>query len=333
MNRIQEKCEELAKNYEIMRKGNQLEHTSLVAAGAAMFVAAGKEADAERLLACRKLIKQRKGIFSNFRGYAEFVIRCKMALAEDPEAYLNRLDEIYAGLKNFFSTSQTVLAAVMIADLTEPVLQMEAVKRTKEIYKEMEKAHFFMTSQDDMPFAALMAAMGRDSASVYEEAEKIYAILKTDLRATGETRQMLSHILSIYPGPAEARCAKLCSIAEGLKEAGHALSRNRYMAVIGTLAASQAPTEQIVSMIGEADGCLKQYRPFKGIFGVGRNFRRMVAVQMAAAVLEEQGASPVLGAAGVSSMISSSIEVAIITLVTMYAIIASASASSASNNS
>ena len=329
---LKRKCDQLIENYSRIRAGNRLEHEGLLMAGAALFVAKDTEVDAERLAMCRKLLKQRKGIFSSFRGIAEFIVRCKMALADDPEAYLEQLDAVYGNLKNFFSDQQTLLAAMVIADLDEPARQADSADKTRSIYKEMRSAHPWLTSQEDMPFAALMAVTGKDGVSLYEEAEKNYGLLRQNLRASSESRQMLSHVLAIYPGHAESKCEKLCRIDSELREAKHGLSRDRYISILGTLTGSALSADELVPMICEADEYLKQFKPLRGLFGVGRDVRRMLAVQMVQAALSESAPSGVPDAAAVSTVISTSIEVTIIMLIVMCALIASTSAASSNSH-
>ena len=153
-------------------------------------------------------------------------------------------------------------------------------EKTKSIYKEMKEAHPWLTSEDDLPFAALMAVSGRDASAVYAEAEEIYALLKEKLKADKNTMQMLSHILAIRSGRAEEKCEKLCALAAGLKAAGHSLGRGSRLAILGILADSGLPADTLVDRICEADDFLKQHKPFHGLFGVGRECRRMFAVQM-----------------------------------------------------
>lgn len=330
---IQDKCDQLIENYNRILPGNHFEHSGLLAAGAAMYLANGLKVDPEKLRECKRMIRKQKGLFSNFRGTAEFIVRCKMAMADDPAAYLERLTSVYQGLRSFFSGEQVLLAAMVIADLSAEQEGAFIVQKTKSIYQEMRKTHPWLTLQDDMPFAALMAISGKDCSAVYEEAEKVYENLKQSLRAPNDTRQTLSHILAIYPGFADSKCEKICRINEELRKNKHAPGRERYLSILGTLAGSSLPAEELARMIGEADDYLKSFKPFRGIFGVGTNVRRMIAVQMVEAVLNDGGRSTgPIDSVAVSSVISISIEVAIITLILMYAVIASTSASSGSHS-
>ena len=308
----------LVENYRILSGRNKMEFPEMVLACAGIFLAAGVTPDMNRLAECKKLLKSKAGIFSNFRGSDELLVRCKMALSADPELYFENLEREYQRIKTFFSGEQTVLAAMILAEQGSSVEDL--AEKTKQIYKDMKEAHPWLTSENDLPFAALMAVSGRDASSVYAEAEEIYALLGKNLHADKDTRQMLSHILAIRSGSAAEKCEKLCALADGLKAAGHSLGRGSRLAILGILADSTLPTASLVERISETDDFLKQYKPFHGIFGVGKDCRRMFAVQM---VHSSVSGEDTLGA---SAMVAASVELAIITMILLM-IIVSTSAS------
>ena len=308
----------LVENYRILSGRNKMEFPEMVLACAGIFLAAGVTPDMNRLAECKKLLKSKAGIFSNFRGSDELLVRCKMALSADPELYFENLEREYQRIKTFFSGEQTVLAAMILAEQGSSVEDL--AEKTKQIYKDMKEAHPWLTSENDLPFAALMAVSGRDASSVYAEAEEIYALLGKNLHADKDTRQMLSHILAIRSGSVEEKCDKLCALADGLKAAGHSLGRGSRLAILGILADSTLPTASLVERISETDDFLKQYKPFHGIFGVGKDCRRMFAVQI---VHSSVSGEDTLGA---SAMVAASVELAIITMILLM-IIVSTSAS------
>lgn len=330
---IQQKCDQLIRNYNAMKPGNGLEYNSILCAGASLYLAMNREVDAKRLKECRKILRKKRGIFSNYRGISEFIVRCKMALSDDPVRYLDDLDVVYRQLKNILSGEQTLLAAMVIAESAPSDQHSRLVEETRSIHKEMRKAHPWLTSEEDLPFAAIMACYSSDAGSIYKEAERIYEILGHDLHASMESRQMMSHILSIYSGSSEDKCRKIIETADGLKQAGHRLGRDRYITMLGTLASTNIPSAELVEMIGETDDYLKNFKPFKGIFGVGRYVRRMFAVQMVEASLNRDESGQYINNTNISSMISASIEVTIITLVTLYIIIATTASSTSHNSS
>ena len=320
MNReIESKCLDLVENYRILASGNKWEFTEMNLACAGIYLASGRTPDMERIKECKKLLKSRAGIFSNFRGSDELLVRCKMALADDPARYFDRLESEYKKLKTFFSGEQTVLAAMILAEQSDGEGLAE---KTKQIYKEMKDAHPWLTSENDLPFAALMAASGQDASAVYAEAEEIYALLRKELRAERDTLQMLSHILAIRGGGADGKVEKLCALAAGLKAARRSLGGGSRLAILGLLADSPLPADALVERICEADDLLRQHKPFRGIFGVGRQCRRMFAVQMVHASLSGEESL------GASAMMAASVELAIITMILMMIIISSTASAS-----
>ena len=320
---MENKCLKLVENYRILAAGNKMEFTEMLLACAGIYLAAGREPDMDRVKECKKLLKSKAGIFSNFRGSDELLVRCKMALAPDPALYFESVEREYQHIKTFFSGEQTVLAAMILAEQDG---SGSLAEKTKSIYKEMKEAHPWLTSEDDLPFAALMAVSGRDASAVYAEAEEIYALLKEKLKADKNTMQMLSHILAIRSGRAEEKCEKLCALAAGLKAAGHSLGRGSRLAILGILADSDLPADTLVDRICEADDFLKQHKPFHGLFGVGRECRRMFAVQMVQASLSEEDSL------GTSAMLTASVELAIITMILMMIIVSSTASSHASSH-
>ena len=314
----------LVENYRILSGRNKMEFPEMVLACAGIFLAAGVTPDMNRLAECKKLLKSKAGIFSNFRGSDELLVRCKMALSADPELYFENLEREYQRIKTFFSGEQTVLAAMILAEQGSSVEDL--AEKTKQIYKDMKEAHPWLTSENDLPFAALMAVSGRDASSVYAEAEEIYALLEKNLHADKDTRQMLSHILAIRSGSAAEKCEKLCALADGLKAAGHSLGRGSRLAILGILADSTLPTASLVERICETDDFLKQYKPFHGIFGVGKDCRRMFAVQMVHSSVSNEDSL------GASAMVAASVELAIITMILLMIIVSTSASYHASSH-
>lgn len=190
----------------------------------------------------------------------------------------------------------------------------------------MKEAHPWLTSENDLPFAALMAVSGKNVSSVYSEAEEIYTYLRDTLKADKDTLQMLSHILAVRRGCVEEKCGKICALADGLKAAGHSLGRGSRLAILGILADSSLPIDMLVEQICETDDFLKQYKPFHGIFGVGKDCRRMFAVQMVQASLSGEDSL------GASAMLAASVELAIITMILLMVVVSSTASYHASSH-
>lgn len=92
---LERKCLDLVENYRILVSGNKLEFTEMVLAYAGIYLAAGATPDLSKIEECKKLPKSKAGVFSNFRGTDELLVRCKMALAADPSLYFEKLELEY----------------------------------------------------------------------------------------------------------------------------------------------------------------------------------------------------------------------------------------------
>ena len=326
---VRQKCDNLTGNYVIMSKGNRLEHNELVLAGAGLFQASGITPNPDKLKECKKIIKKREGVFSTFRGLGEYIVRTKMAISDSPEQYLTHLETVYQLLKKFSSDSRTLLAAMVIVDQSQPADYAHMAEKTKYIYQQMRTAHPLLTDQGDMPFAALMAVLGRDTESIHQQAEEIYGILKKDLRAANNTRQALSHLLAIYDGSPDEKCAKVCEVAKGLRKTRHSLGSDLYLAILGVVVNSPLSADELIRQIGEADDYLRQFKPFKGVFGMGKKATRSYAVQVVESAYARQDFSmDALSGVGVTAMINASIETTILMLMLLYCMMASSAAAS-----
>lgn len=276
---VQAECDVFLRNYALMLKDDfwPSDIVRIAAAGIAM---AGRQApDMERIDFCRRLMKARKGFFSTLRGTGSYVYIIKMAMSDDPEAYLEHLSQVHAMLKtSIFESGISVTAAMNIVDIVPPEQYAVIVKRTLDIYDEMKSAHWFMTSEEDMAFAALMAMTGDSPYVIHRKAEEIYGILKGTLRVHDNTIQTISHILSLYDGEIVPMCNMVVQLFDGLKEAGHAMDTNSTAVVLSTFAASRTEIRDLIMNIAAADDYLIQFKPFRGFFGQSARIRRMIAV-------------------------------------------------------
>ncbi|MBO6092707.1 MAG: DUF4003 family protein, partial [Oscillospiraceae bacterium] len=110
---LENKCLNLVENYRILAAGNKMQFSEMILACAGIFLAAGVTPDMSRIEDCKKLLRSKAGIFSNFRGSDELLVRCKMALAADPALYFENLEREYQHIMSFFSGEQTALAAMI----------------------------------------------------------------------------------------------------------------------------------------------------------------------------------------------------------------------------
>lgn len=271
--------------------------------------------DIGRLKSCGQLLRKTKPLFSKFRGFPAFILRCRMAFSADPAAYLEKVDAIYRGLKREMKTIRRrealLLSAVVISEQAEPDKGQEVISRTKRLYRSMRKAHPLLTSKSDLPLAAILALAGKDAGPVLTAADAGYRRLRTRRGPGRRGSVILSLLLPIYPGDTEAECEKIVQICAGLRKSRHTLF-GRCSAVLAALADAPLPAEELVRMISEADDYLLPAKPFTGILGIDGSVRKMTAVQIVEIVLNDRESAARPGLAAISSVISTSIEFVII---------------------
>ena len=274
---LQHRCDLLIENYRIMSERETFGSSYELLAAAGLYMAADSVADPERLTAARNVIKSSVGIFSDFRGVMEYVLRAKMAMTEDPQGYFDTLRAVYDLIKNgVFATSFDVIAAMILTD-SRSADYTTLAENMKAIYKQMQKMHKFLTSEADRPFAALMATSGKHPEAVAARAETIFQSLKGRLRVGMDTRQTIANILALYDRPDEEMCERICSLNTLLRNARRSFGSDSYASILGILADTDLSAEELASRLFVAEDYLHNSKPFKGIFGASAGSRRMMA--------------------------------------------------------
>ena len=317
---LQAKCDQLIRTYDLMKEYEHFEYEHNVMAGAGLFMAENKEVSIDRIKACSRIIDANTGLFSELRGISKYIIRCKMVLSRSPAVYFDDLERIYRKLKpGIFSTEGSILAAMIIADGMDKN-EDRLIEDTRSIYKQMGEAHRFLTSGNDLPFAAMMAVHGRDIETIHDRAEAAYGLLKGKFKADSDTIQSLSHILSLYDKDLKEMCAMVTGINNALKETGYSLSGDGHAAVLGLLVNSGKSVPELTEEIYEAGNYLKQFAPFNSIFGMDKKDRCMYAV------LCVQSANDDPETVSMSAMLSATVQLIIVARIRAAAMAAAAAA-------
>ncbi len=315
---LQHRCDLLIENYRIMSERGTFGSSYELLAAAGLYMAADSVADPERLTAARNIIKSSVGIFSDFRGVMEYVLRAKMAMTEDPQGYFDTLRAVYDLIKNgVFATSFDVIAAMILTD-SRSADYTTLAENMKAIYKQMQKTHKFLTSEADRPFAALMATSGKHPEAVAARAEAIFQSLKGRLRVGMDTRQTIANILALYDRPDEEMCERICSLNTLLRNARRSFGTDSYASILGILADTDLSAEELATRLFDAEDYLRNSKPFKGLFGASTGSRRMMA---ALCVMSDCNTKENAR----SAMIGTSVQITVSIMVLMFIMISAAS--------
>ena len=277
---LKEKCDLLVKNRKIITDAFVWDTSYMSLAAATLYTKSECTADKDKLKECEAIIKRKTNIFSEFRGNVKMPLICKMALSDNPEKYFERVETLYNLLheSKWFGNEYKLMAAITICDHAEESEYELYVNRTNEIYSRMKQEHKWLTSSEDIPFAAMLAVSGLDIDKLIDDMEWNYNLLKKKFHDNNAV-QSLSHILALDERDAEVKCAKVESIFDELKAIKHKFGTGYELAILGTLTMLDMQEREVANLIAEVDDYLKEQTGF-GDFLLGANARRMYAAQL-----------------------------------------------------
>jgi hypothetical protein len=167
--------------------------------GAILLVSNGTQADEDRLISVKELIKNSTGAFSNLRGNSNLPLIALLSQSGNPEKTLQDTIHVQNLLKaeGFFRNDHLALAAAQIALRTPPEKHSLTVSRTREFYLSMREKHPVATGDDDYIFSFLLANSGLEVQSTIETIEEIMALLKPHFTLSTNLRQALAQILAL----------------------------------------------------------------------------------------------------------------------------------------
>lgn len=273
---LQKRCDLFIRNRDIIKSEFGWENAYIYPLCASLLTAKGRAADVGILKDSRQLLKQKTGIFSNFRGTSKMATITMLSISPNPEDKMERMLAVYSELKEvFWGSEYLAVAAMAIADLAQPHQYGRVVQRTRTIYNRMKDAHPFLTSKEDSAFAALLALSELDDVYIEQEMERCYTILKPSF-FSGNAVQSLSHVLSLGDSPAEKKCARAMDIYEHLKGRGYKYGTSYELSTLGVLALLNTDVAALAGDIMETDDFLRTQKGFRA-FGIGAKQRLMYA--------------------------------------------------------
>lgn len=244
---------------------------------AGIYVSKEKEVNISVLQDCKELLKQKVGVFSNFRSTARSPIASMLAVSENPERTLDNGLLVYHLLKKeFWSSTYLPLTAMVIAQLADPQQYETIAARTSKIYNRIKAEHPFLTSGEDSANCALLALSEKSDDELIYEIESCYQQLKPNFFSSNAV-QSLSHVLALGQGSAEAKCSRTMELFNGLKETGYKYGTSFELPTLGVLALSDGPKDKMIQEIVEINNWLSTQKGFGFFSSVTAKQRLMYA--------------------------------------------------------
>ncbi len=280
---FQRRSELLVSNRKTIHKEFFLEDSLLITISAATFAEIDKSVDAENLKDCKKLLREKQGIFSELRGNNELTVATKMALSGDPEGYLDNVTTVYKLLQKgkFFDSAYRVIAAITICDAGKISEAESIVEKTNAILKGMKKQHPFLTNDEDTTFAVLLALTDRSVEDILAELEETFPYIKKSFSLHDNAVYSLCQVLATYDGNIEEKRDKVLDIYEIFKAKGAKYGADYELASLGTLINIDTDKDELVSEIIEVAEYLKGNKGF-GMLDMSKQKRLMFGTMIVA---------------------------------------------------
>lgn len=296
-----ELCSNFIENRNVVRDAFPWESTYIYPVCAAIHMNKRRKANEEQLRYCRDILKEKTGIFSNFRSNAKLAMIAMLAVDDNPEGKMDRALQVYDSLKQYFWSSQYLpVASIVIADAVELSQYSTIAARTRHIYDLMKNEHPFLTSGEDSVFAAMLALSNLTDEQVVERTERCYRLLKSEF-FTSNAVQALSFVLALSDGKEQDNCSATIELFRGLKAKGYKYGTNYELATLGVLATLPAERSAVMADIMEVDDFLSKQKGY-GVFSIGRKQRIMHAGMIVTS--DYTGASETMKNVAIGSTIS-----------------------------
>lgn len=244
---------------------------------AGIYTAKDKRVDEGTLRLCKELLKQKVGVFSNFRSTARSPIASMLAVSGSPERTLDNGLDVYGLLKkDFWSSVYLPMVAMIIAQMVNQNEYERIAARTRIIYERMKAEHPFLTSGEDSALCALMALSDKSDDDLIHDAEICYRMLKPCF-FSGNAVQSLSHILALCDGQAEEKCERTVGLFNKLKGAGYKYGTEHELPTLGVLAMADGNSDEIIREMIEIDTWLYAQKGFGFFSSISKKQRLMYA--------------------------------------------------------
>lgn len=297
------RCTLFIQNRDVIKSEFAWENSYFYPICASVFVNAGKNAEAETLEYCFDLIREKTGIFSEFRNYAKLSMISMMSIENNPKDMLERSLQVYAQLKqHFWSSAYLPIASMLIAKSVDAIKYDSIAERTRHIYELVRAEHPFLTGEEDSVLCALLAVSELSDEEIVEETERCYDILKPEFFSANAV-QALSHVLALSPGKSEEKCGRVLALYNELRKLGYKYGTDYELATLGFAGEVNTDIKALADDIIEVDEYLSAQKGY-GFFGLGKRQRLMHAAMIVAGEAIDENAISASAVTGVISQVA-----------------------------
>ncbi|NLT40258.1 MAG: DUF4003 family protein [Clostridiales bacterium] len=320
----QNKAELFAENAQIIKKDFVWQHALTKRLAALLYAQEGRTIDCDAIRQCHSLIKQNTGAFSTFRGNMALCVAALLSLSRDPREVFGETLKVYDLLKGekLRASDYLVVAACLIAARSGASDYSSAAARTRAFYDGMRARHFFITSQDDYIFAAMLGLTDLDPAAGSERIERLFGRLKGEFWDRNSV-QALAQVL-VLGGSDDGIIDRVLALRDTLRARKIRLDKTYTLPVMGVLTMLPVETDRIARDIAAIQDTLRAQKGF-GVLSVPTQELLLYAASIAASEYAKNVKDGVLTAALSTSVTN-------IIIAQQAAMIAAVSASTAASS-
>jgi hypothetical protein len=269
-----------ADNYKVLKSDLPWNYSTSIKLGALLYSMEGRNADSQAVKSCKSMIKERTGIFSQFKDTTCFMTSVILSLKENPEEILERALDIYDIMKEqgFHSSPYLVLAALSIALRADKYDYRTLIIKAKNYYDAMKREHRFITSSDDYGYAAMLAMSDKLIDQAVREMENCYRLLKEEFSHSNAI-QSLSHVLTFSDEEPVVKCSRVAELQRTLADKGCRFGSGMELSFLGLVSLLGGDLDQIAGEIAQANEYLKKKKGF-GYWSISSKERIMYAAAL-----------------------------------------------------
>jgi len=226
------------------------------------YITSEREFDAENLSKAMDGLKSRAGWFSPLRGN---LLPMMGAFLDNPRSNIeDEIDRLFAKQRvlrsvGFRNTIHSYLAALLMTNNSD-TYDNEA-KYAKQLYDEMKKKHFFLTSDDDYAYAVLLGKRGNNPVEHALSMRKYYDALRAEGFRSGNELQWLSQVMTYVNVTYDEKLVKKAvEVLHRFKK--ETKIRPVHYPMIGFLVVFEVGENELQNII-ELSRALEESKPFK----------------------------------------------------------------------
>jgi hypothetical protein len=278
--KLKQRVDLMVNNYQALKSGFKWETPLVKHFGALIHAVRNESVNLDGLLEIRDYIKAETSWTSYFRGTNEFVLANLLYFEEDYKSFFSNMQEVYEMMKDkgFYRSQYTPLAAYTIVKESTRDEWIYRLNRMSDFYNKMKENHYWLTSQDDYVFAAVLAVSDLNVSETMDNIELCYKYLNNEGFYRGNDLQTLSHVLAIGEEGVEEKCSKAVNLYEKLKEKGCRLYYSG-LATIGLLALITDNTDKITDEVQQVYEYIYEQDGYS-FWSLDKNMRAILAATL-----------------------------------------------------